>query len=194
MQTLQTRQSVPYLLRGSLAGARDCSCPCNPCDCNPCECPGASRAPSWRLSLYRLAEGHFAKLSLLGHEMLLLCLALAPEKEAADPKAWQEVILTEASVDPETVLKLLEAIEEHLEALPAEVREQAPRPIRRAVYALPLVYQQHASTPRLSVNFQPAEARLLRAAEPEPMQPPAPWSYNGPLAPRGSFVWQSPLR
>nr|BBH93022.1 hypothetical protein KTA_12210 [Thermogemmatispora argillosa] len=194
MQTVQTRLSVSYLLRGNQAGARDCSCPCNPCDCNPCECPGASRAPRWRLSLYRLAEGHFAKISLLGREMLLLCLALAPEGQATDPRAWQEVILTDVSANPATVLQLLEEIEEHIEALPAEVCEQAHRPGRRAVYAVPLAYQQHESSPQLRVDFVPAEARLLRAAEPRPMQPPASWSYNGPLAPRGSFVWQSPLR
>ncbi|MBX5457436.1 MAG: hypothetical protein IRZ31_11090 [Thermogemmatispora sp.] len=192
MQTVQTRLPASYLLKGNAAGARDCSCPCNPCDCNPCECPGASRWPGWRLSLYQLVEGHFERISLYGHEMLLLCLAL-PQREA-EPTSWQEVILCEATANPATVLKLLEGIEEYLEALPAEVQGTVRRPTRRAVYAVPLVYQQEGTTPLLRVDFAPSTARLLRAAEPEPAWTPPAWSYNGPLASRGLFVWQSPLR
>lgn len=124
--------------------------------------------------------------------MLLLCLAL-PQREA-EPTSWQEVILCEATANPATVLKLLEGIEEYLEALPAEVQGTVRRPTRRAVYAVPLVYQQEGTTPLLRVDFAPSTARLLRAAEPEPAWTPPAWSYNGPLASRGLFVWQSPLR
>ncbi|WP_376793579.1 hypothetical protein [Thermogemmatispora sp.] len=191
-QTVQIRPSVSYLVKGSLAGARDCSCPCDPCDCNPCECPGASRWPGWRLSLYHLLEGHYERISLYGHELLLLCLAL-PQREA-DPTSWQEIILTAASANPTTVLKLLEGIEEHLEALPAEVQGQAPRPGRRAVYAVPLAYEEQGSSPVLRVEFLPARARLLRTAEAGLAYPPPAWTYSGPLARRGSFLWQSPLR
>jgi hypothetical protein len=195
MPTLQTQTSLSlsYLLKGSLAGARDCDCPCNPCDCDPCECPRATRLPRWRLSLYQLAEGHINGVPLRLVRGLFVCLALP--LHASDPGSWQELILIDCSTNTlEALLPVLEEIEEHLQALPAEVRGQVARPARRAVYALPLLYEQQGTTPLLRVQFVPSEATLLRAAAPAPATPPPAWSYSGPLALRGQFSWQSTPR
>lgn len=171
-------------IHGELFGARGCSgCSCDPCDCNPCNC-GDSATPSypaWRVSGCMIITGAIHRVDVSQH--LVLSLA-QPLREGATDE-WQEVMLVDQWATPAQIDALLAVCEERLESIPAEVKTYTRT--RRAVYQAPMSYEHGAEGPVLHVSFVQEQAKLIRAGASPAQITFRAWTYDGPIALRGSI-------
>ena len=178
--TIQQRVRI----HGELFGARGCSgCSCDPCDCDPCNC-GDSATPSypaWRVSGCMIITGEMHGVDVSQH--LVLSLA-QPVREGATDE-WQEVMLVDQRATSEQIDALLAACEERLASIPAEVKSYARA--QQAVYQVPMSYEYGAEGPVLHVAFVQEQAELIREGANPAQNTFRAWTYDGPMALRGSI-------
>jgi hypothetical protein len=175
-----TVRGTQAAVKGVLFGARGGSCSCDPCDCNPCKCGDsvASNPPLWRVSGCAIKEGSVGQADMT--HLVLLSLA-QPRADGT----WEEILLVEKQATVEQVAGLLALFEEELESLPAEI---GPLPrVQRAVYRVPLDYRPDAARPLLRVTLAHDSIICVRPSKQDECAFPREWSYDGPMALRGSF-------
>lgn len=169
-----------YDLKGSMFGARGCSCSCDPCDCDPCDCGDAS-SPTWRVSGFYVTTGviHGVDVSQL------LVLSLAQPSNEGIQSEWHEVILVDSKATAEQNTALVQVFEKRFDSIPAEVG--FPRKKRRTIYSVPMSYNSDGEKLTISITVSPqtvsqlggdadGDSTLLRA-----------WAYTGPLVLRERF-------
>ena len=181
---MKTTAQQQVRIHGEVFGARGCSgCSCDPCDCNPCACGDSVTPayPAWRVSGCMISAGEIHGVDVSQH----LILSLAQPVREGTTDEWQEVMLVDQRATPEQIDALLAVCEERLASIPAEVKSYAH--VQRAVYQAPMSYDHGAEGPVLHVAFAQEQAKLIRKGASPAQNTFRAWTYDGPMALRGSI-------